>query len=250
MEYTVAAVREALGVLMIIAHNPGLGVTEIGKRAGITKARTYRMLVTLEEASFVRRDKDATTYSLGPISLVLGLAAQQQVSVTRLAGKYMASLQERFNETIAVLVRDDLESVTVAQIDSTHDVRVQIPLGKRRPLYAGASGKVLLAYAPAEVQARVFEGDIVRLSPNTIVSKTKLKQEVKRIVEQGHAQSSGEIAADIVALAAPIFDADGHASSTLSMAIPVGRAPSDLSKHVQQLKASAAALSAELGWKG
>src|SRR5688572_21110112 len=100
MEYTVAAVQEALAVLMIVAHNPGLGVTEIAKRSGNTIARTFRLLATLESASFVQRDKDATTYSLGHIALVLGLAAQEQVSITRLAEKYLDTLQARFNETI------------------------------------------------------------------------------------------------------------------------------------------------------
>lgn len=61
MEYTVAALREGLSVLMIIAHNPGLGVTEIGKRSGNTKARAFRMLATLEQASFIQRDTNATT---------------------------------------------------------------------------------------------------------------------------------------------------------------------------------------------
>src|SRR5687767_2678019 len=124
MEYTVEAVQEALGVLMIVAHNPGLGVTEIAKRSGNTKARTFRFLTTLEQASFVRREKDATTYALGHISLVLGLAAQEQVSITRLAGRHLDELQQRFNETVAIVVRDGLQAVTIAHRPSTHDLRV------------------------------------------------------------------------------------------------------------------------------
>lgn len=249
MEYTVAAVREALAVLMIIAHNPGLGVTEIGKRSGNTKARTFRMLMTLEQASFVAKDKDATTYSLGPIALVLGLAAREQVGVTKLAARYLDALLAEFNETVAVIVRDDLESVTVEQRHSTHDVRVQVPLGRRRPLYAGASGKVLLAYASTEVRAMALEGELERYAPGTITSKTKLKQELKFILEKGYAQSSGEMVADVVAIAAPVFSADGQVMSTLGISIPVGRVPADMSRMIKRLKGSATSLSAELGYR-
>lgn len=249
MEYTVAAVQEALAVLMIVAHNPGLGVTEIAKRSGNTKARTFRMLATLEQAAFVQRDRDATTYSLGPIALVLGLAAQQQVSVIRLADKYLDLLRDKFNETVGVLVRDEFESVTVAQRLSTHDVRVQTPLGRRRPLHAGASGKLLLAFAPPEVQTAVLDGELQKFSSHTITSKTRLKQELKKIHEQGYAESAGEMVSDVTAIAAPVFDASGQIQAAMSITIPTGRAPADLSKIVHVLRQNAAALSGELGWR-
>lgn len=249
MEYTVAAVQEALAVLMIVAHNPGLGVTEIAKRSGNTKARTYRFLVTLEQGSFIQRNKDAATYSLGHISLVLGLAAQEQVSITRLAERHLEFLQTRFNETAAVLVRDGVQSVTVAQRHCTHEVRVQGAVGRRRPLYAGASGKVLLAFAPADLQAQVLDGELQKYTSKTITNKTKLRQELKRIAEQGYAVSEGELAADVVAMAAPVFDATGSVQAAIGFSLPSGRAPDDLSKMVSAVCKSAAELSAELGWK-
>jgi len=249
MEYTVAAVQEALAVLMIVAHNPGLGVTEIAKRSGNTKARTFRLLATLEKASFVSRDKDSTTYSLGHIALVLGFAAQEQVGITRLADKYLDSLQSRFNETASLIVRDAGESVCIAQKHSTHEVRVQAALGRRRPMHAGASSKVLLAFAPQEVQAQVLEGDLEKITPGTLTSKTKLKQELKRIGEQGYALSTGEVARDVVAIAAPVFDNTGTVQAAIGFSIPVSRAPQDMSKLINALRQSAAELSAELGWK-
>src|SRR5947209_4103559 len=146
MAYTVDAVQDALGVLMVVAQAPGLGVSEIGRRSGNTKARTFRFLATFEAAGFVQRARDAATYTLGPAALVLGLAAQDQVGLTKLAEKHLAGLAAKFNETAGILVRDGLESVVVARHESSHDVRVQGAIGRRRPLHAGASGKVLLAF--------------------------------------------------------------------------------------------------------
>jgi IclR family transcriptional regulator, KDG regulon repressor len=249
MEYTVEAVREALGVLMIVAHNPRLGVTEIAKRSGNTKARTFRFLVTLEEAAFVQRDKDATTYSLGHTALVLGLAAQEQVSMIKLAGKHLEALRDKFNEHAVLMVRDALEYVSVAMRLSTHEVRVGGNLGRRRPLHAGASGKVLLAFAPAQVQESVLNGELERFTSRTITGKTRLRQELKRIVEQGYATSVSEMAADVVAVSAPVYDSTGSVQAAMEISLPTNRAPANLGKLAQAVRQSALDLSAELGWR-
>lgn len=248
MTYTVDAVQDALSVLMIVAHNPGLGVSEIGRRSGFTKARTFRFLATFEAAGFVQRGKDAATYTLGPSALILGLAAQEQVGLTKLAEKYLDQLVARFNETAAVLVRDGLESVSVIQRDSTHDVRVQGPIGRRRPLHAGASGKVLTAFGPPELEDQLLEGELSKVAPHTITSKAKLKAELKRVREQGYAVSISEGAADVVAIAAPIFDSTGLAQASVALSLPSSRAPQDLSAMVKAVCDAALHVSTELGW--
>lgn len=248
MTYTVDAVQDALSVLMIVAHNPGLGVSEIGRRSGFTKARTFRFLATFEAAGFVQRGKDAATYTLGPSALILGLAAQEQVGLTKLAEKYLDQLVARFNETAAVLVRDGLESVSVIQRDSTHDVRVQGPIGRRRPLHAGASGKVLTAFGPPELETQLLEGELPKVAPQTITSKAKLKAELKRVREQGYAVSISEGAADVVAIAAPIFDSTGVAQASVALSLPSSRAPQDLAAMVKAVCDAALHVSTELGW--
>lgn len=249
MEYTVAAVHEALGVLMHVAHSPGLGVTELAKRSGNTKARAFRMLCTLEQDGFVQRGPTETQYMLGHMALVLGLAAQEQVSLARIANKYLAELGERFNENVQVRVRDGLESVTVAKWDSTRGVRVHSELGSRRPLYAGASSKVLLAYAPKEVQTQVLNGPLERFTEKTIARKTKLSSELARIQAEQCAVSLGEVAVDVVAVAAPIWDASGSVTASLGVSIPVSRMPSDFGIWIDSLKSAASRISQELGWR-
>jgi IclR family transcriptional regulator, KDG regulon repressor len=249
MSYTVDALQDALVVLKIVAHSPGLGVSEIARRSGYTKARTYRFLLTFEAAGFLQRSGDAATYTLGPAALVIGLAAQEQVGLTKLAEKHLDGLVRRFNETAAVLVRDGLESVVVAQRNSTHEVRVQSAIGRRRPLHAGASGKVLLAFAPEALQAQVLEGPLAKVAPQTITSKSKLGKELKRTHEQGYAVSISEGAADVVAVAAPVLDGAGAVVASIGMTLPTSRAPEDLSGLARGVCDAARQLSADLGWR-
>jgi IclR family transcriptional regulator, KDG regulon repressor len=249
MSYTVEALQDALGVLRVVAQHPGLGVSEIGRRAGFTKARTFRFLATFEAAGFVQRGRDGVSYNLGPAALVIGLAAQEQVSLTKLADKHLDTLVAKHNETAVVLVRDGLESVTVAQKNSTHEVRVQSTSGRRRPLHAGASGKVLLAFGPESVENQVLEGELPKVAPQTITSKAKLKKELQRTREQGYATSVSEGAVDVVAVAAPVYASAGLVVASIGLSMPSSRAPEDLTAMARTVCEAARQLSADLGWQ-
>lgn len=248
-EYVVAAVDEALNLLGLIARAPDLGVTELAKRSGNTKARTYRLLTTMELRGIVHKHADAATYRLGYQMLALGIAAQEQVSLVRVAQQAMRNLGEQCNENLHLRVRDGLESVAIARWESSHSVRVHTEIGSRNPLHAGASSKLLLAHAPAEVRDALFAGERERFTSNTLVSRPKLLQELGRIQEQGYATSFGERSVDAVAVAVPVFDASGGVIAALGASMPSSRAPeSKIKTIVSQLQKAASEISTKLGF--
>lgn len=250
MDYIVASVDEALGLLELVAHSPGFGVTELSKRSGITKARAFRLLSTLEVRGFVQRTAEAATYHLGNKALLLGLAATDQVSLVRQSSKYLAALGAKFNENVQIRVRDGFESVGVARWDSTHDLRIHGTVGGKRPLHVGASGKLLLAHAPDDFVQTFLAQDLQRFTANTIVHKTRMTQELARIRKQGYATSVGELATDVLSVAAPVRDGAGQVIAALGISVPSTRAqPQDLEGFATALRVSAEALSAELGYR-
>ena len=250
MQYTVAAVQEALSLLMLVASGPGVGVTELAKRSGNTKARAYRLLLTLEECGFVQRDGANAAYTLGYAAVTLGLAAQQQVSLVKVANVHLADLGRKLNENLAILVREGFESVVIVKWDSSHELRTHNDGGRRRPLYAGASGKVLLAHAPSEIQKAVLAGEFQRFTSNTIVSKSKLTKEWSKVHSEGYSMSDGELVGDVVALAAPIFDSLGYVVAAVSLSMPRSRLPEPVDPYIDALKTTAEKISRDLGWNG
>ncbi|AMP02477.1 IclR family transcriptional regulator [Collimonas pratensis] len=226
-DYTVAAVDEALALLLLVAQSPGLGVTELSVRSGNTKARTFRLLYTLEQRGLLHRAGDTPTYHLGYKALYLGVAAQEQVSLVRVARSHLRDIGGICNENVQVRVRDGLEMVCVARWESTQAIRVHTDVGNRRPLYAGASGKVLLAHAPQAVQDAVLAGALTRFTDNTIVDRHALEQELQQVLAQGYAVSFAERSSGAVAIAAPIMDADGAVIASLSVAGPASRINAD-----------------------
>lgn len=223
MNYTVAAVDEALRLLMLVARNPGLGVTEIARRSGNTKGRTFRLLATLEQHNVVKRRGSSALYYLGVAALEIGTAAQSRMDVVSILRDPMDMLAATFNETVVVRMREGLETVCVSRYGSTRTLRVQGAVGSRRPLYAGASSKVLLAFAPADVQAAVLERGRDQFTAATLTDRHALLEELQRVRAQGHAFSNGERADSTAALAVPIRDRTSAVVASLSISTPSSR---------------------------
>jgi IclR family KDG regulon transcriptional repressor len=250
MDYTVAAVDEALNLLFLVAKEPGLGLTDLSKRSGNTKARAFRLLMTMEQRGLVKRRGDKAAYYLSFKALHLGAAAHNQIDLVHLAQEPLELLGASFNETIALRVRDGLETVCVARWESTQSLRVHGEVGHRRPLYAGASSKLLLAFAPDDVVETVLSLERRRFTSNTLVSKAALGQEIKRVRAQDYAISIGERTADTAAIAVPIRDGSGGVIAALSISTPASRMTDERIKpYLQALQLQAMQISQRLGYE-
>lgn len=247
-DYTIAAVDEALALLLRIAQRPGAGVSELGRLSGNTKARTFRLLYTLEQRGFIRREGEPPTYYLGNKALYLGVSAQDQSTFVATARKHLRELGRVCNENVQVRVRDGLETLCIVRWDSLQPDRVHRDVGNRRPLHAGASGKVLLAYAPDETREALLSSQLEKLTEHTLVQRSRLMHELARVRAQGYAVSLGETSEGAAAVAAPLRDADNNVVAAISVAGPASRFEGErLSGLIELVVLHAAALSNELG---
>jgi len=249
MDYTVAAVDEAIKLLFLVAAQPGLGLTELAKRSGITKARAFRLLTTLEQRDLVKRRGDPVTYRLSLQALHLGAAAHAQNDLVQCVREPIERLGRRFNETVAVRVRDGLETVSIARWESTQSLRVHGEVGQRHILYAGASSKVLLAFAPPEVVEAVLAQERERFTPNTLVSKAALLAEIKLVRHRDCAVSIGERAPDTAAIAVPIRDGGAEVVAALVLSMPATRMKGQEAQLLAALRQEALEISTRLGYR-
>ncbi len=248
MNYTVAAVDEAIKLLLLVAQQPGLGLSEVARRSGTGKARAFRLLTTLEQRDLVRRRGEPATYHLGLQALHLGAAAQSQIDLVQLSQEPLERLLKAFNETVAVRVRDGLGTVCVARRESTQSLRVHGEIGHRRPLHAGASSKLLLAHAHDDVLQAVLASERTRFTDDTLVAKTALLAELKQVRAQGYAHSQGERSAGTAAIAVPIVDGRREVVAALGLSAPATRMTARHRRaYLTALMAEAATISRGLG---
>jgi IclR family transcriptional regulator, KDG regulon repressor len=220
--YRVAAVDSALKLLMLVSEQPGLGVSDLARRSGTTKARAFRLLQTLEAAGLIRKEASHPAYRLGYQALYLGSRARDQLDLVRLAQPVLAEIGRRSEETVQLRVRQGKESVCIAKWEPEKIVRYHARIGQGNALHAGAA-KLLLAYAPSRLQEEVLSGRLSSLTPDTPVEVERLKQELARIRAQGYCISQRETDPEAVSAGAPVWDASHMAVAAFIIGAPASR---------------------------
>ena len=195
-----------LRLLLTVADRGEVRADELGTTLDMPLSTVYRYLRTLGDFGFV--DRNGGLFRVGP-KLLIGTGAN--VSSERLirhADAALRMLAQETGETAIVVRRVGLSSVCLHQVESEAPLRVTVPPGDMRPLYAGAPGRALLAFAPAEVLDEILAQDLVRITDKT-PTEDELRATLGGIVMTGMAISEGERIEGSVAMAVPLFRDDG-----------------------------------------
>jgi DNA-binding IclR family transcriptional regulator len=158
-------------------------------------------------------------------------------------------LAELTGESAALYAIDGLERITLACEKGTQGIQYNVAEGEHKELYAGAAGKVLLAFASANVRSEIFKvKTFKRFTPNSIVDPNKFLSELNTIHDQGYAFSEGERIADAFAIAVPIFNHEHKCCAALGIAGPINRFPPDMrNRNLKIVQEFARTLSERLG---
>ena len=98
-----------------------------------------------------------------------------------------------------------------------------VALGEAHAAHAGATAKILLAYAEADEIERILQGPLLRYNDRTVVDPGMLRTQLKQIRDQGYAVSDGEVDEGVRGISAPVFKADGRITAGLSVVGPTYR---------------------------
>ena len=243
------SVERVSGVLLAFSlAEPVLGVSEIARRLGIPKSAVHRTLTSLTRSGLVARDAGGARYRLGPRAVEIGMAAMGTADVRTVALPVMQELSRGSGETATLSLLSGDERVYAAQVESVQDVRMTVELGRRFPLYAGASGQAILAALPAATRERYLAGiQLAPLTGATITDRAHLVAALATARRQGYAASRGQRDAWAAAVAAPITVAGRRVVGCLSICGPLGRFDdAAVRRHGEAVREGALLVSGEL----
>lgn len=195
-----------LRLLLTVADRGEVRADELGSLLDMPISTVYRYLRTLGEFGFV--DRRGGMFRLGP-KLLIGTGAT--VSAERLIRQADAALRmlvAETGETSVVVRRIGLSCVCLHQVESDASLRVTFEPEAMSPLYAGAAGRVLLAFAPPDILEEVLSQELLRITDAT-PTEDELRASLGAIVMSGIATSEGELIAGTVSAAVPLFREDG-----------------------------------------
>lgn len=237
----------------LCASSEPVSLADLSRRLATPKSSLAALLRGLADEGFVIGSDGM--WRLGPGAFGLGSAlteARRRLQSSDLIRDGMRRLSAASGETVLLAVGDTQgESMTyVDLVESAHVVRYLVSIGDRRPFYATAGGRALLATCSAEaVESYLKRLTAQRLAPTTLVDRAGLRAAIETAREQGYAQTVDQAAEGVTGTAAVIRDAAGQVVGALVIAAPTARAGDRLADLAQLVVAEAALISRSLGFR-
>ncbi|MET8977089.1 IclR family transcriptional regulator [Streptomyces sp. NPDC004539] len=212
------AVDKALGLLKSLAEeDEDIGVSELARRARLTKSTAFRLLGILQRNELVERV--GSNYRLSTQLYDMGnrvYGPTPQLLQERLL-PYLADLYELTHETIHLAVLRGTEIVYVNKIHGHRTTRSPSRIGARLPAYCTGVGKALLAFDHDAAEAAVAAGLPAR-TEYTLTDPDRLRSDLGRIRREGIAYDRQEVALGLTCVAVPIMGPAGRPVAGLSVA--------------------------------
>ncbi|AKZ56305.1 putative transcriptional regulator [Streptomyces ambofaciens ATCC 23877] len=195
----VESLARGLTVLTAFGESrPAPTLTEIAKATGLARATVRRALITFEHAGLVA-PAPGRAFTLTPRVLSLGFPPLSRASLPEIAQPHLTALADRVREpaALAVLADSGEEIQYTARASTSHVLSAHVTVGARRPAYATAPGRVLLAGLPADP--------------------------LPEVRAQGHALVDEELEAGLRSLAVPVRDRTGRVVAAVNVATHAAR---------------------------
>ncbi len=249
--YRVEAVDRALVLLDALAATPGANASQLAARLGANRSLVFRLLSTLLDRGFAVKDEH-NRYRLGPRLFYLGQQAEAHNAMVDVSTDVLDRLVAETEESVHLIVRDGIEVLCIAMRVSPQPVRLAADIfGRKGPLHTGLVSRILLAYAPRELQDEVLEHHLAEFAPAGMRSRAKVEALMAQIRRDGFYEAVSEVFAEIFTQSAPVRNAGGEVVALVTLAAPLSRmAVQRRPELLRKVIAAANEISRRLGYRG
>lgn len=197
--------------------HPRLTLTELALRADLPLATAHRMAGELTRLGLLARSPTGE-YAIGRRLWHIGLRAPMQTGLREVAAPFLQDLYAATMATIHLAVRDGTRVLYLDRLSGQRSVPVVSRTGSRLAMHATGVGKVLLAYAPPDVQEKIVSS-LRRITPYTITQASRLRAQLDQIRADGYATTTEEMTLGACSVAVPVRYGDDVAAA-LGIVVP------------------------------
>ncbi|MDH3249292.1 MAG: IclR family transcriptional regulator [Acidimicrobiia bacterium] len=239
-------------VLEEIAHSDGRATAKtLSASLEINLGTTYQLLRTLQANGYVNR-RAGGRYQLGARIGFLIDHYKLQTAPPQSILDTLHDLREATEETVYVSLAQGTDITIVASLEGTQRIRVgKSSVGYSAHPHARASGKAFLAFCDAQdLPLYLPEGDLERMTPNTITDRDELSSELAKIRAEGVAYDREEFDEGIACIGTVILGDDGKPVGAYAASLPHGRFQTQHESVTVELLKAAETASRSIGYVG
>lgn len=249
-KYNVPGLDRALSIIELLNDNPaGLSVNEISHSLNYPLNSVYRIMMTLERRHYVRKQSRGSVFVLSDKFLTLATPVAGEPAFVETALPFMRELRDTTQETVLAGVLVGNEGVVLEQCEGLHPFSFRISTGLRFSLHTAAPGKLFLAHLETKKRSKLINSlKLKKLTPNTIITKEDLEQEVLLAAQNGFAVDYEEEFKGQVCVGAPVLGKNAGLVGSIWLVAPTSRLPNkNITETAQKVMAAADKISQSLG---
>ena len=222
-QYPIESVDKALQVLLLLGEQPKLRLTDVSRYLGVASSTAHRLLAMLQYRGFVRQDPATRSYVPGPTLDGLAFGVLRRLDVRTRARPVLERLNTDLGETVHLGRLEGNQIHFIDSLESARALRVGGRLGRSMPAHCTSTGKALLAELSDDEVRRLYpEEELVRLTPNSIGTRTALLKELAGIRERGYSRSMEEAEEGVTSLAVALRSTQSPRLA-INVSVPVNR---------------------------
>jgi len=226
-----------------------LGISDFGKRLGITASTAYRLANTLKQAHLLEQNPQSEKYRLGLGIVELNRLVMNGIPVRRLALPHLATLASKSGANANLGILWDDAVLYLARVPSPSVQDTYFHSGRKAPAHCTALGKALLAALPeGERRAVLARLPLPALTRNTITDRTRLEEHLFEVDLRGFSVDNEEHMIRTHCIAAPVRGTGGELVGAISLSTTLlDMRHEELLGHVPDLLEAARATSYSMG---
>lgn len=194
---------KGLRVLGVLIDFGPMRIEAVVEKVGLPASSVYRYARDLVAAGILENDDGV--YCPSERLAQLSRVTSRTDRLTRFGLPVLTKLARDSGETAMLTVRVGRSALVLCRVESEHAIRLSFQRGALRVLYAGASAKVLLAYAPRPIVDTVLKSPMPQYDTGDIPTSEVLRNQIAAVRAKGYAVTHGEVDRFAVGIATPVF---------------------------------------------
>jgi IclR family transcriptional regulator, acetate operon repressor len=244
-KYPIESVDNVLRLLLMIAEQGQIRVSEASAELGTAVSTAHRLLAMLAHHGFVVQDPDSKAYKAGHVLLRIGLSSVHSLDIRTLLRPFLEELRDETGETVHAAMLQGNQVLYIDCAESPMALRVASRVGTLVLAHCTSVGKAWLACESDDFLRGLFPSPkLPAITPGSITSRAALMTELAEVRRVGYSHNEGESEVGVGSVSCAVRDRHDKPVAGISVAVPLARMTPDrweeLAKAVQRTCRAAA----------
>ena len=221
-------------MIEILAQDGPMDIEKIYNLTKTPRSSIYRILCTLEYLGYVRRiNKNSTDiWELNLKMLKIANGILHKIDIKTIIKDILENIAYETKEIVQLGVYNNRKVMYIDVVKKFKSIIGFAEIGSELPINVSAAGMVLAAaLSEDELEKLLKEKDFSKNTSYTITDPNKIREELRKVANQGYAVDDQQYAIGVRCIAAPVYDYNnkviaainitGHTSTITDERIPV-----------------------------